>query len=269
MPLPEAMHILKRRCASPSATAAPSRSTSTRSCAPSSAAAGGLPDVDAMRVATKTISGLYDGATTQRARPALDPDRRRADRRRAAVRQARRAPARHVHRQGGAQPGDPRLLAVDRDGPPPRPASTTRLADFVAKNARKLNDAIVAGARPRVRVLRPAHALRPLPAPAPADPPRHRDAAAVLPAHRLRAVRDGAPRRSSSTPVLRRSSTCPARRRCSTPAPATSSSRAASCSTRPRTTSRASTRSTPTSRCSRSSPAASASPTTACARAAR
>ena len=38
--------------------------------------AGDLDDVDPMRVATRTISGLYDGATHRRAGPAVDPDRR-------------------------------------------------------------------------------------------------------------------------------------------------------------------------------------------------
>ena len=47
-----------------SATATSSRSTSTRSSGRSTACAGDLDDVDPMRVATRTISGLYDGATT-------------------------------------------------------------------------------------------------------------------------------------------------------------------------------------------------------------
>ena len=57
-------------------------------------------DVDAMRVATKTISGLYDGATTReldqlsiQTAAALIAEEPR-------VRAARRAPARDVHRQG-------------------------------------------------------------------------------------------------------------------------------------------------------------------------
>jgi ribonucleoside-diphosphate reductase alpha chain len=36
-----------------------------------------LADVDPMRVATRTISGLYDGRHHRRARPAVDPDRPR------------------------------------------------------------------------------------------------------------------------------------------------------------------------------------------------
>ena len=91
-----------------------SRSTSTRSCARSAAAARACADVDAMRVATKTISGLYDGATTreldqlsiQTAAALIAEEPQYA--------QARGAPARDLHRQGSPQPGDPRVLAVDR-----------------------------------------------------------------------------------------------------------------------------------------------------------
>ncbi len=86
----------------------------SRSCA-------GLSDVDALRVATKTISGLYDGATTRELDQLSIQTGRGADRRGAPVREARGAPARDLHRQGGPQPGDPRLLAVGGGGSPARP----------------------------------------------------------------------------------------------------------------------------------------------------
>ena len=134
------------RCGCASATATPSRSTSTRSSAPSSAAADGLADVDPLRVATKTISGLYDGATTARARPAVDPDRGRADRRGAAVLAARRPPARRVHRQGGPQPGHrTRSASRSRLGHARGPDRRRDRRRSSRRNARKLDDAIDAG----------------------------------------------------------------------------------------------------------------------------
>ena len=76
-----------------------------------------------------------------------------------------------------------------------------RLADFVVEERPQAQRRHRRRARPRVRVLRPAHGLRPLPAQAPADAPRHRDAAAVLPAHRLRAGRD-VPRGAGALPPV-------------------------------------------------------------------
>ena len=103
----------------------------------------GLSDVDAMRVATKTISGLYDGATTreldqlsiQTAAALIVEEPQYA-------RLAARA-AGDLHRQGGAQPGDPRVLAVGARRRSAWGSRTQRLAAFVSSNARKLNDAIV------------------------------------------------------------------------------------------------------------------------------
>ena len=96
-----------------------------------------------------------------------------------------------------------------------------------------------------------------------------RDAAAVLPAHRLRAGRDAWPRRSSSIGCSRRSSTCRARRRCSTRARARAAVELLPARLAGRSPGGDLRQATRTSRCSRSSPAASASRTTACARAAR
>ena len=76
-----------------------------------------LAEVDPMRVATRTISGLYDGATTRRARPAVDPDRGRDDRRGAAVLPARRTAAGQLHRQGGPRPGHRVVQPGDRARP--------------------------------------------------------------------------------------------------------------------------------------------------------
>ncbi len=77
----------------------------------------GLDDVDPLRVATRTISGLYDGATTAE----LD----RLSIRTAAeligeeprVLPARRTAARRLHRQGGPRAGHPRVQPEHRDGP--------------------------------------------------------------------------------------------------------------------------------------------------------
>jgi ribonucleoside-diphosphate reductase alpha chain len=80
--------------------------------------AGDLDDVDPMRVATKTISGLYDGATTaeldrlsiQTAAEmiAAEPQYSRLARRPAAV---------GLHRQGGARPGHRLVQPVGRARP--------------------------------------------------------------------------------------------------------------------------------------------------------
>ena len=196
----------------------------------------GLPDVDAMRVATKTISGLYDGATTreldqlsiQTAAALIVEEPQYA--------KLAGAPARDVHRQGSARSGDPRVLAVDRRGAASS-ASSTSGSRLRRENARKLNDAITVE-RDRefeyfgLRTVYDRYLLK-----HPKTRLVHRDAAAVLPAHRVRALRDRGRGARALPPCSRRSSTCPARRRCSTRARGTSSSRAASCSTRPTITS--------------------------------
>ena len=76
------------------------------------AAADGLLDgVDPMRVATRTISGLHDGATTMELDELSHPHRGRPHQRGAELQPPRRPPAGHVHRQGGGQPGHPLVLA--------------------------------------------------------------------------------------------------------------------------------------------------------------
>ena len=84
-----------------------------------------------------------------RAGPALHPDRRRrsSSRSREYARLAARLLATYIDKEV-ARPGDPRLLAVDRRGPPPRPGQRPPAATSCTTNARKLNDAIDADARP-------------------------------------------------------------------------------------------------------------------------
>ena len=82
----------------------------------------GLYAVDPMRVATQDHQRPVRRRHHARARRAVDPDRRAADRRRARVRAASAARLLGaLHRQGSARPGDPRLLAVDRPRPRGRP----------------------------------------------------------------------------------------------------------------------------------------------------
>ena len=224
-----------------------------------------------MRVATKTISGLYDGATTEeldelsiQTAAALiveEPEYSRLAARLLAT----------VHRQGGRRT---RRSTRSRQSiaarPPPRPHRRRRRRASSRANARKLNDAIDAERNRALRVLRPAHGLRPLPPAPPARRARSSRRRSTSSCASPAACPRRPTRRSSFYRLFSSLEYLPsARRRCSTPARATSRCRAASCSTRPRTTSTASTSATPTSPCSRSSPAASASPTTASARAAR
>ena len=148
-----------------SATARPSRSTSTRSCAPSSRCCVG-PRPTSTRCASprKTISGLYDGATTreldqlsiQTAAALIVEEPQYA-------RLAARLLA-DLHRQGGART---RRSTPSRSRSRPGTALglvNERLADFVAEQRAQAQRRDRRRARPRVRVLRPAHRLRPLPA---------------------------------------------------------------------------------------------------------
>jgi ribonucleoside-diphosphate reductase alpha chain len=102
----------------------------------------GLSDVDAMRVATKTISGLYDGATTreldqlsiQTAAALIVEEPQYA-------KLAARLLATTIDKEVGGQEihaFSQSVLAAQRLG-----LANDRLADFVARNARKLNDAVV------------------------------------------------------------------------------------------------------------------------------
>jgi ribonucleoside-diphosphate reductase alpha chain len=102
----------------------------------------GLPDVDALRVATKTISGLYDGASTRELDQlsiqtaagliAEEPEYAKLAARLLAVYVEKEVRGQEIHAfsQSVAQGHELGLI-------------NDRLADFVRKNARKLNDSIV------------------------------------------------------------------------------------------------------------------------------
>jgi ribonucleoside-diphosphate reductase alpha chain len=108
----------------------------SRSCA-------GLGDVDALRVAQKTISGLYDGATTReldqlsiQTAAALiveEPQYAKLAARLLATYIDKEVRNQEIHAFSQS------VLAAERSG-----LANERLARFVAANARKLNDAIVA-----------------------------------------------------------------------------------------------------------------------------
>jgi ribonucleoside-diphosphate reductase alpha chain len=101
----------------------------------------GLTDVDALRVATKTISGLYDGATTSEldrlsiqtaaALIAEEPQYSRLAARLLATYIAKEASNQEIHAFSQSIAVGHRLGRVN-----------ARLAELVGKNARKLNDAI-------------------------------------------------------------------------------------------------------------------------------
>ncbi len=148
----------------------------------------GLHAVDPMRVATRTISGLYDGATTRELDElsirtaalltAEEPEYGRLAARLLADYIDKEVAGQEIHAFSQS------MLRGHEVG-----LINDRLLGFVQANARKFNDAHRRLARPALRLLRPAHAVRPLPAAPPAHAQGHRDAAAVLPAHRLRAER--------------------------------------------------------------------------------
>ena len=157
-------------CGSASAAERSSRSTSTRSSTPSPGASEGLLGVDPMRVATRTISALADGASTRELddlsiRTAAGLIVEEPSYSKLAV-----APARHGHRQGGPQPEHPVVRRVDHGRPRRRASSPTTCSPSSRPTPRKLNDAINSDRDRSLRVLRPAHRVRPLPA----APPRAR-----------------------------------------------------------------------------------------------
>jgi ribonucleoside-diphosphate reductase alpha chain len=101
----------------------------------------GLADVDPMRVATKTISGLYDGATTQeldklsiQTAAALIVDEPNY------ARLAARLLATYIDKEVRGQ--DIHAFSLSIAGAQRLGLINDRLAEFVNKNARKLNDAI-------------------------------------------------------------------------------------------------------------------------------
>ena len=231
--------------------------------------AAGLDGVDPMRVATRTISGLYDGATTTeldelsiRTAAALIGEEPNYS-------PARRAPARHVHRQGGGEPGHPLVLAVDRGRPrrrpdrrrhrrsssPPTPASSTTPSTPTATGCSSTSACAPSTTATCCATPSAARSSRRRSTSSCASPAACRttpeeaielyrlDLLARVPAVHADAVQLG---HDAPADVV-----------------------AATCSTRRPTSSTPSTTATPTSPGSRSSPAASASPSTASAPAAR
>ncbi len=161
----------------------------------------GLSEVDAMRVATKTISGLYDGATTreldklsiQTAAGLIVEEPQYA-------RLAARLLATYIDkevRNQGIHAFSQSIATAHKLG-----LVNARLAGVRHPQRAEAERRDRRRSRPRVRVLRPAHGLRPVPAEAPEDPARRRDSAAVLPSHRLRPLRDGARRARALRPLL-------------------------------------------------------------------
>ncbi|HVJ13931.1 MAG TPA: ribonucleotide reductase N-terminal alpha domain-containing protein, partial [Polyangiaceae bacterium] len=102
---------------------------------------GGLADVDALRVATKTISGLYDGATTRELDQlsiqtaagliAEEPEYAKLAARLLATYVEKEVESQEIHAFSQAIQSGHRLGLIG-----------DRLARFVVENARKLNDAV-------------------------------------------------------------------------------------------------------------------------------
>jgi ribonucleoside-diphosphate reductase alpha chain len=102
----------------------------------------GLPAVDAMRVATKTISGLYDGATTSELdRLSIQTAASLITEEPAYGRLAARLLAAYIAKEVGNQ--EIHAFSISIANGHRLGLINTRLATMVATNARKLNDAIV------------------------------------------------------------------------------------------------------------------------------
>ena len=222
----------------------------------------GLRDVDAMRVATKTISGLYDGATTReldqlsiQTAAALiveEPQYARLAARLLATYIDKEVRNQEIHAfsQSIAR-GAPRwawsTTASLSSSPPTRASSTTR---SIAERDREFEYFGLRTVYDRYLLKHPQTRLV-------IETPQHfflRIACAL--------VGDGRRGARALPAVLVARVPARARRRCSTPARGTSSSRAASCSTRPTDQPREHLPALHRRRaCSRSSRAASASPT--------
>nr|AYM53888.1 ribonucleoside-diphosphate reductase [Kofleria flava] len=102
----------------------------------------GLPDVDALRVATRTISGLYDGATTRELdRLSIQTAAGLIVEEPQYTRLAARLLATYIHKEVQSQ----QIYAFSQSVAEGRRVGllSDRLQGFVADNARKLNDALV------------------------------------------------------------------------------------------------------------------------------
>ena len=129
--------------------------------------ATGLSTVDPLRVATRTISGLYDGATTVELdrlsiQTAAELVAEEPEYSKLAARLLATFIDKEVRGQGSHSFSQSIALGHEQG------LIGDETAAFVATHARKLDDAVDHDARPAVRVLRAAHRLRPLPAAPPA-----------------------------------------------------------------------------------------------------
>ena len=161
-----------------------------------------LDGVDPMRVATKTISGLYDGATTTRARRAVDPDRGRA--RSPRSRSTPSSPRACWRRTSTRRCANQEIHAFSQSiavGARARASINAGIAELRRRQRAQAERRDRPRARPAfeyfgLRTLYDRYLLR-----APGDAARDRDAAAVLPAHRVRAV-DGGRRGARALPAV-------------------------------------------------------------------
>ena len=121
----------------------------------------GLSQVDAMRIASKTIGGLYDGATTRETGHHLHRYRRFVDRGRAAILEAGSTAVAGNHRQRGCRPEPALLLPVPRLRLPARhrQPGDRGVRQHTCPQAQSRNRR---SAFRSIRILRPAHRLRPL-----------------------------------------------------------------------------------------------------------
>jgi ribonucleoside-diphosphate reductase alpha chain len=116
-----------------------------------------LDSVDSLRIATKTISGLYDGATDQEL-DKLSIQTQQASSLRSLNTRVLPLSSQPIHRKRGPQPGNTFLFTIDRfwckEG-----LIGSRVSNFVIENSRKLNDAIDLSRNSLFRVFRIAHII--------------------------------------------------------------------------------------------------------------
>ena len=161
-------------------------------------AAEGLLGVDPLTVSTRTIAALADGATTReldelsiRTAAGLiveEPNYSKLAARMLATYIDKEVRNQNIPWFSEAMEAGRELGLISED-----------TVEFVRANSPALNAAVDSGPRPQLRVLRPAHRVRPLPAAPPRHPPGDRDSAVLLPASRLRAEH----RRRRGHPLLR------------------------------------------------------------------
>jgi ribonucleoside-diphosphate reductase alpha chain len=229
--------------------------------------AGGLPDVDAMRVATRTIGGLYDGATT------AELDRLSIQTAAELIGEEPQYSRLAARLLGGYLDKEVRGQGIASFSQAVRLGHAQGLigdetAAFVAANARKLDDAVDAEGDRRfeyfgLRTVADRYLLRHPETRLVIETPQYWLLRVACGLSRTPAEAIGFYRLMSSLAYL------PSSRRCSTPAPRTRRCRRASWSTRRATSWTRSTSGTRRWRSCRSSPAGSASRGPACAAGAR